>query len=368
MTSRLRVLQVIQNLNYGGMERVLADIVRRLDDSRFELHVLCLQFLGRFSEGLDAMAGLHVARPASRYSMLWPRTLSEDIRRIRPDIVHSHSGVWYKTSLAARLAGVRRIVHTEHGRTRPDPWTHRLVDGVAARRTDVVVAVSAELGRELRESLRVPASRILVIPNGVDTDLHRPARDSGVLRRALGIGADVPIVGSVGRLEPVKGYDVMLEAFALLQRNWRDGPPPVLVVGGEGSERPRLEELARSLGIAGAVHLLGWRDDVAELHAAFTLFTMSSRSEGTSVSLLEAMSAGLCPVVTDAGGNAAVLGSALHHRLVPLERPEALAAAWTEVLRDPAGRGHDAQLARDRVCQAYGLDAMVRAYDAVYRG
>jgi glycosyltransferase involved in cell wall biosynthesis len=95
---------------------------------------------------------------------------------------------------------------------------------------------------------------------------------------------------------------------------------------------------------------------------------MSSRSEGTSVSLLEAMSAGLCPVVTDVGGNAAVLGEALRHRLVPAERPDLLAAAWRAALVDPDRREADAIRARERVLEASGLDAMVRAYEALYEG
>jgi glycosyltransferase involved in cell wall biosynthesis len=239
---------------------------------------------------------------------------------------------------------------------------------MAARRTDVVVAVSDALGTELRQDLRVPASRIVVIPNGVDTDLHRPSPDTGALRRALGVGPAVAILGSVGRLEPVKAYDVMVRAFALLQREWRGGPLPMLVVGGEGSERAQLQELVSSLGLGESVQLLGWRDDIADLHAAFALFTMSSRSEGTSVSLLEAMSAGLCPVVTDVGGNAAVLGSTLRHRLVRPDDPGALATAWLDALQDPARRRDDGRLARERVCQAYGLEAMVRAYAAIYEG
>jgi glycosyltransferase involved in cell wall biosynthesis len=139
-------------------------------------------------------------------------------------------------------------------------------------------------------------------------------------------------------------------------------------VGGEGSERPALEQRVRAHGLSGAVHLLGWRDDIRNLHAGFTLFTMSSRSEGTSVSLLEAMSAGLCPVVTDVGANGAVLGEPLRHRLVPSEQPAALAAAWLDVLRDPVRRCHDAAAARSRVIAEYGLDAMVQAYERIYSG
>jgi glycosyltransferase involved in cell wall biosynthesis len=124
--------------------------------------------------------------------------------------------------------------------------------------------------------------------------------------------------------------------------------------------------LARSL--AGRAHLLGWRDDVHELLGTFSLFTMSSRSEGTSVSLLEAMSSGLCPVVTNVGGNEAVLGPALARYLVPPENPEALSAAWRAALGDPMMLKEGGGLARCRVQEAFDIDRMVREYEALYRG
>jgi len=210
------------------------------------------------------------------------------------------------------------------------------------------------------------ASRIRIVINGVDTEQYRPRAESGALRCELGLAANVPIIGSIGRLERIKGYDVMIEALARLRGEWPDAPAPVLVLGGEGSERARLEALARARGVAEAVHFLGWRDDIHELHAAFTLFTMSSRSEGTSVSLLEAMSSGLCPVVTRVGGNAAVLGEPLAHRLVAPADPPALASAWRDALTNPDNRACDAGRARQRVLDDYSLDAMVRAYESLY--
>ena len=113
---RIRVLHVIQNLNYGGMERVLADIVLGSDADRFESHVLCLEFLGRFSEGLEDVASLHVADPGGPGSMLRPHSLTRQIARIAPDVVHTHSGVWYKASLAARRCQpVTRVARPCHG-------------------------------------------------------------------------------------------------------------------------------------------------------------------------------------------------------------------------------------------------------------
>jgi glycosyltransferase involved in cell wall biosynthesis len=353
-------------LNYGGMERLIADIVRCVDRRYFESHVLALQYLGRFAQGLDEFATLHLGDSLPRWSMLWPAPLMRQIQRIAPDVVHIHSGVWYKTSLAARRARVPLVIHTEHGRAHNESSWSRFIDRLAARRTDVVVAVSDVLAQQLAASIVSEPGRIRVVRNGVDTGRYQPCSDDGALRAELGLAPGTPIIGSIGRLEPIKGYDVMIEALAQLRANWSGESAPVVVVGGDGSERARLRTLAESRGIDNAVHLLGWRDDIPCLHAAFTIFSMSSRSEGTSVSLLEAMSAGLCPVVTDVGGNAAILGGALRHRLVPADNPAALAEAWHDALTGCQRRTSDASSARARVVESFGLDAMVRQYEALY--
>ena len=363
----LRVLHIVQNLNYGGMERLLFEMLRRADPTRFENHVLNLEYVGRFGEGLTEFAHVSVARPMTRLSMLRPASLARDVAAIRPDVVHTHSGVWYKASLAARMAGVAWLVHTEHGRAVPDPWIARTLDGAASRRTDVLVAVSETVARLLRERVSRRPDRIRVVPNGVDVDLFRRIPDDGRLRGELRLSRTVPIIGSVGRLEPVKGYEVMVDAYAALRRRWRGGEPPVLVIAGDGSERQHLVGRAAAAGVADGIRWLGWRDDIHHLHAAFDLFTMSSHSEGTSISLLEAMSAELCPVVTDVGGNPAGLGADLRRRLVPPRDPEALATSWLTALNDESGRRTDAAAARARVLTAFTLDAMVQAYGRIYR-
>ncbi|MEX2284970.1 MAG: glycosyltransferase [Gemmatimonadota bacterium] len=358
---KIRVLHAVQSLNYGGMERLIADLIRLSNRDRFELHLLALQYLGRFSEGLERIATLHVAPPMDRWSLLRPTQLTHLIRQIAPDVVHTHSGVWLKAGRAARLAGVPLTIHTEHGRRSPDPWSDRLIDRVAARNSDRVVAVSDLLAFQLISRLGLPKTKVTVVINGVDTELHRPGHGEPSLRRELGVASEIPILGSVGRLESIKGYDIALRALAMLP-----DPRPVLVIGGDGSERSRLHDMAVELGIRDRVHLLGWRDDIPSIHAASTLFTMSSRSEGTSVSLLEAMSAGLAPVVTDVGGNAAVLGTELKHRLVPAEDPAALAEAWRVALAQPEWLAQDAKAARLRVQNHFSLERMVRSYESLY--
>jgi glycosyltransferase involved in cell wall biosynthesis len=349
MTDRVRVLHVVQNLNFGGMERLIAEMARRTDASRFETHVLALQYLGHFSEGLDQYATLHLADPMSRLSMIRPTALARQIREIAPQIVHTHSGVWYKAGLAAHMAKVPFAIHTDHGRQNPDPWTYRMLDRLASYRTDIVVRVVA---------------------NGVDTERYQPHPYDGFLHRELSLDLATPLLGSVGRLEAIKGYEVMIAAFAKLLKEhtaeFSGSLPPKLILIGDGSQRSSLEHAAQQAGIRDSVYFLGWRSDIEVCLRAFTLFTMSSHSEGTSVSLLEAMSSGLCPVVTEVGGNPAVLGEALRHRLVPPANPNALATVWLDALCNSERLAQDAIAARQRVLDAFSLDAMVRHYEQLY--
>lgn len=365
MKRKIRVLHIVNNLNYGGMERIVAEIARRTDPSRFEMHVLAIRYMGHFGEGLNAAATLHVAGPMPKWSMIYPRALARQIAAIAPDTVHLHSGVLYKASLAASIAGVPYQIYTDHGRQHPDPWLNRRIDAHASRRIDAVVAVSDALGQHLAGFIPDPA-RICVVHNGVDTERYSPGYDDGSIRRELGIDPDVPMIGSIGRLESVKAYGVMVRAFARLRKQWPTSPAPVLILVGEGSERHALERSASELGVSDSIYFLGWRSDIEDILRSLTVFSMSSNSEGTSVSLLEAMSTMLCPVVTDVGGNAAVLGPELAHRLVPASDPEALALALQRALSDDAARTRDAATARARVVTHFGLDSMVRRYESLY--
>jgi len=357
---------VIQNLNFGGMERVLHGLASELPQRGFEIHLVVLEFYGHFADGLEDRVTMHQAPAMSRFSLLHPRTLARTIRGIAPDIVHTHAGVWLKGARAARLAGVRVIVHTEHGRPDPVPLIDRLIDNVASRQTDAVLAVSEQLATILRRQVVHNPSRVRVLTNGVDTRKILPAPDASALRRALHLPVDAPIIGSIGRLEPIKNYRLALGALARVRPTIPGGAEPLLVLVGDGTQRTDLEALAQQLGIEHRVKFLGWRTDADRLYGAFDLFTLTSRSEGTSISLLEAMSAGLCPVVTDVGGNRAVLGTGLAALLVPDGDEAALAEAWQAHLDDPQRRRQMGAQARARVESAFSLERMIDQHAALY--
>lgn len=362
--SRIRVVHAVTDLLFGGLQQLVVQMAERVDPARFETHVLVYGRTGPLADGLAGHAALHRAPPNQpAWSLAWPRELAAQLRALQPDVVHSHSGVWLKTARAARMAGVPLVVHTDHGRLIPDPWHARWLDRAGSRFTDVVVAVSEPLAERLRRQVVAFPDRVRVVINGVDTDTLQPGSAPG-LRDELGLEASDLVIGSVGRLERIKGYDVMVESLACLDRLAPDRRAVLLLVG-DGSERPALEARARELGLADRIRFLGWRQDLPRLLATFDLFALTSRSEGTSVSLLEAMSAGVCPVVTDVGGNADVLGPDLRHRLVPSEDPEAIARGWLAALADPDACRRDAARARARAVE-HSLRRMVAAYAAIY--
>ena len=230
----------------------------------------------------------------------------------------------------------------------------------------MTVAVSQALAEHLRHGVIGVRRRIDVIPNGVDTRRYHPREADIGLRDTFRIRHDAPIIGTVGRFDPIKAYDMMVEAFAMLLDDWVGSPRPVLMFIGDGATRPVIEATADRLGVRDSIRITGLVNDVDRFHSLLSIFSLSSLSEGTSISLLEAMSSGVCPVVTDVGGNRACLGPSLAHRLVPSRDPAALAAAWRSALVNDTRRANDAAAARARVQQHFSLDRVVERYTALY--
>jgi glycosyltransferase involved in cell wall biosynthesis len=363
----LRVAYLIQNLNYGGMEQVLHSLAQGLPSAGFDVHVVVLEYLGRFAEGLEERVTFHQVPPMPRWSLLHPGALISMLRTIAPDVVHSHTGVWFKAARAARAASVGAVVHTEHGRPDPVPLADRLIDNAASRWTDRVIAVSAPLAEVLRTQVVHDPSVVQIITNGVDVERFRPVEDQDAARRSLNLPSDAAVIGSVGRLEPIKNYQLALRALSRLGEITGGAQRPVLVLAGDGSERARLDALARELGVDDRLKFLGWRNDADHLYRCFDVFTLPSLSEGTSISLLESISSGVCPAVTDVGGNRAVLGPDLSSLLVPSNDVEGLAKLWQRLLSDPTARTQMGRLARKRVVEQFSAHLMVERHVTLYR-
>jgi len=351
------------------MESLVAEMAKRFARSSVAMSVITLSGrVGRVGRAVRPLVDqFHVLKPLPGISMVAPLGLVRCLRRIRPDVVHLHSGAWYKGALAARLARVPRIVYTEHGREHYDPRRARWLDRWASRWTDVVVAVSDGLRRYLEVALHVPPDRIQTIENGIDVDLFSPGPRSQELLDNLTIPPDAVVVGSVGRLEPVKAYQRMIEAVAHIGRSGVMNRPVYLVICGEGSEREALAECARQWGVADRVRLPGWVDRPVEVYRSLDVFALTSLSEGASISLMEAMACGAAPVVMAVGANAEILGPDLRDQVVPAGDVAAFQRTVVATLQSPDRRALVRALARARAIERCSLDRVIRAYERAYR-
>jgi glycosyltransferase involved in cell wall biosynthesis len=361
----LRVVQVVRSLRTGGQEMLLTRLVERLDPSRFAITVVVLQghdeaggALWRRVEARGIEVRALLAPPAG-FSPRLVVDLARVLRELRVDVVHAHNfqPLLY-AGLASRLAPGVAIVATAHGyRT----WSTFRFDRILRRLLPrhVVAAVSPELA----SALRARGYRPEVVLNGVDVDrLARPV-DRAPCRAALGLDRDAWVVGTVGRLSAEKDQATLLRA---MRRVLDVEPNARLLVAGDGELRGELEALAADLGLGDRARFLGEQSDVHAFLSALDVFCLPSRTEGTSLSLLEAMAVEVPVVATAVGGTPSVVDGGAAARLVPPNDAEALAAALLDVRRDRAAAGARAALGRRIVVSRFALRKMVDRYAALY--
>ncbi|MBI3025084.1 MAG: glycosyltransferase family 4 protein [Candidatus Tectomicrobia bacterium] len=293
------------------------------------------------------------------------------IRGGRFDLVHTHtSKAGILGRLAARLAGGCRVVHTPHGhvfygyfgpsKTRLFIWAERLM----ARWTDAIVTLT---DREAEEHLALGvgrSSQFVTIFSGIPLPGPKTRAGTGPSRRrALGLPAEGALVGSVGRLDPIKGHGLLIQAFALLGDRH---PGARLILIGEGEKREEYQALARELGVAEGVCFMGWRDDVGDLLEELDLFAFPSRNEGMGRAAVEALAAGLAVVAARTGGLPEVVREEETGLLVPPGDAAALSAAIGRLLARPEERRAMGEAGR-RLAQTYSAERMCEKIEALYQ-
>lgn len=350
---RLRVLHLVLNVEAGGLEMVVLNLVRRSDRTRFEHRVLCLEGLGALEPGFRA-AGTPLAGLRARSRLAALACLRAYVRHWLPDVLHTHNARPHHIGAAARVLGlVPALLHTKHGRNQPGIWRTRVWNHLASQASDVVIAVSADAAAVARDLERVPDRVLGVLHNGIELG---PRRESSA--RAGGATAVC-----VARLQPVKDHATLLRAARLVVDR---RPDFRLLLAGDGPERGRLEALAEQLRLADAASFLGHRADVRPLLESSDAFVLASRSEGLSLSILEAMAASLPVIATAVGGNPEVVVDGQTGFLVPPGSAEALAQAIERVIGTP-GLGRQLGAAgRQRAEELFSLEAMVSRYEALY--
>jgi len=292
------------------------------------------------------------------------------LRTERPDVLHTHNpkpGVYGR--IIGRLAGVRTVVNTNHGlwATPDDPWPRRLavyaVEGVAARFSDAELVQNPEDLDLLARWRLAPVHKLTLLGNGVDLARFEPDRLAQLredARAELEVDEDDVVVGSVGRLVAEKGFPELFEAA-------RELPPRCVVVVVGPDEPDKRDGLTADMArTAGRVRLLGFRDDVERLYAAFDVFVLASHREGYPRAAMEAAAAGLPLVVTDVRGCRQVVDDGVNGYLVSPRDPGALAEAISRAAADPERRRAMGRASRAKAEADFDERRVVRTVLAAY--
>lgn len=367
--SKIRVACVYGSMaKGGGAEQSVLGLIRGLDRQRFDP---CL-ILRRRVENEHDLSGIQVlsahCRSASEtWWMEWRFAVEVfcAVRRLRIDIVHSHSGTSPADRLgllAAGLAGarvVRTMRHTPipvHGRF---GLLRRLFDHYTACWT----VVSPDITEHLSVAAGVASSRIVSTPNGIDLSRYaEPAGNRELMRESLGVGAGDRVLLAVGRLAVTKDHATLIRAMPMILSRCRNVK---LMIAGGGDSRS-LEKCIADLGVQDSVRLLGYREDVPNLLAAADIFVSASLNEGLPRAMVEAMAAGVPVIATDIPGTHHLLDNGSSGILVPVKSPESMAQAIFALVAAPDERARLGRYGKDRAFEHFSTEAMVRRYEALY--
>lgn len=356
----------------GGPEKTILSAAALSDRSRFAVTVCYIRdqrdTIFALNERAAAM-GVDYVEILERHSFdfsIWP-ALRRLVRERRIDIVHSHD---YKTNFYTWLLSKRESViplATLHGYTGHSRREHvyYAADKRLVRRFPLLIAVSAELRNELVRTGSSPA-RVIRVLNGIDElAFKRDEQRRQAARAELGLSRDAFVIGTVGRLEPQKRFDVLMAAFRTLRRA-PGGENMRLVIVGDGSLATTLAADIQRLSLDGDCVLVGHRGDVAFLHNAFDVFVQSSDYEGTPNAVLEAMALETPLVATDVGGTSELVTNEVHGLVVPPGQPDAIAAAVREIVAHPATARARTARARERVERELSFHARMTTIDGIY--
>lgn len=371
--SPVRILYCTGDFKGAGTQRYLLNLVRTLDRSRFHPEVACLSKQGELRTAMEA-TGVPIDCFPLGGSLWHPRSLASVValaRRIRGsfDLVHTllgHANV--VGLLACALAGHRRVVASQRS-THPADFGSARSATVALgralfRRVARRILVNNEaVATALREQ-GISDERIVLVPNGIDTDRLRPTADRSAARREAGLDADVPVVGYVGRLIPEKGLPRVLAASEILAVRH---PELRVLVAGDGPARADVERSASVGVLRGRVRFLGFREDVERIYPLLDVFAFpTTYEEGTPHVVLEAMACGVPVVAQRVVQLEGVIRDGDNGILVNGTSPDELAAAIGALLDDSARASAVGHAGRRHVQDRHSLAATVRATEALY--
>src|SRR5690606_1408037 len=361
----MRILQISSARTYGGGERHVVDLCRGLSERGHEVYA-SLRPTADWIRRLSFLPQENLFQVSIRnsFGVLSAIRIADFVRENRIDIIHAHVARDYiPASIACMSARNSKLVITRHVMFPLKPFNRFALKNVSR-----AIAVSNAV---LPEVMKIfSAEKTCVIPNGTfipPTDREGDEKRRREVREQYHLSADVPVIGSLGELKPLKGQQDLIEAAAKVIREVPECR--FVIVGRDNSDRGEyrdsLKREAAAMGIADNLVWLEWLEDTAPFHAGIDIFVSPSRSESFGLAILEAMARGKPIIATATDGARELLDGC--GRLVPIAEPAAMASALIEAVRDPAFCTAEGAKARQRAEEEYSLDRMIAQTESLYQ-
>jgi sugar transferase (PEP-CTERM/EpsH1 system associated) len=367
------IVHVIYSLGVGGLENGLVNLINNMPRDRYRHAIVCLHGFTDFAKRIQGsdVPIYSLDKKPGKDPGLYVR-LGRLLRQLKPDIVHTRNLAALEGQVVAAIAVSARRVHGEHGREVDVAglnMKYNLLRRMIRPFVHRYITVSRDLEQWLIDRIGVEPSRIRQIYNGVDSQKFRPWReeDSVPQWETKFANDQHVIIGSVGRMAPVKDHQTLARAFIMLiQQHPQLRETARLVIVGDGPCRENCAQLLAEAGLSDCAFLMGERNDVAELMRAMDIFVLPSLGEGISNTILEAMATGLPVLATQVGGNPELVQASVTGRLVPADTPQAMAQALFDYVCDAQLRDSHGSAGRAMIERQYSLSAMVNEYMQTY--
>lgn len=366
------IAHIIHHFGVGGMENGIVNLINHMPPERYRHAIVCMAGYSEFHRRLNQPVELVTLNKRTGNDPGMYGRLFRELRRLKPDIVHTRNLSALEGQVVAAAAGIRSRVHGEHGRDMFDLQGQNRKYNLLRRAIRPLVKryipVSKDLQQWLIDTVRVDPARITQIYNGVDSVKFSPRT---VPRTDFGTPEFCPpqgfVIGAVGRMAEVKDYPNLVRAFLrLLELAPEARVRARLVILGDGVARAECLALLKQANAEQLAWLPGSRDDIADLMRQFDIFALSSLGEGISNTILEAMACGLPVVATRVGGNGELVDDGITGTLVPSADIEAMAQALLAYFRDNALACRHGAAGRAKIEAQFSMEAMVCGYLGVY--
>ena len=370
----MRVGHVVHRLAIGGLENVLIETIRGLEVGYSHVVISLTDVLPEQRARLPAGVEVFEIHKREGHDLAKWWVILRLLQRLKLDVLHTYNLAALEFQFVGTLAGIGTRIHAEHGRHASDPTgtnaRHRLLRRLMKPFVTTWVAVSNDLEKWLRNDVRIPPEQIELIVNGIDTKHFSPADKAHVFtnfKRVDGLANRTDrVIGTIGRLDPVKDQRLLIDAFYWMKNNHPAHAANLyLMIIGGGPLFAELDSHVKALGMDEYIWLADARTDIKHLLQQMDVFVLTSVAEGTPITLLEAMAMGLPVAATAVGGIPEVMA----HECGVLLTSRNAADIGQDLLRlinDVPSQQRLGQRARKRVEERFSITAMLLRYQSVY--